>query len=166
MFREPICQSLKNYNVKIYELRKDTTEISESIEQIREEILFSKNDHCKVLTEDICSLCKLNILIREFYQFPCKHQFHVDCLENQLVKLLDADRLGNLTKLKRTLNDLNRQLQYSTPQNDDLLAEKEKILNRLDELVGSECIYCSELMINTIDKPFINENDSDQEGWY
>lgn len=121
MFREPICQSLKGYNVKIYKLRKDTTEISESIEQIREEIRFSKNDHCKVSTEDTCSLCKMNILIREFYQFPCKHQFHVDCLENSLIRLLDVDRLGKLTRLKQTLNDLNRQLQYSTTQNDDRL---------------------------------------------
>lgn len=164
MLKEPICQSLKGYNSKINELRKEITEISESIEQIRKDIGFFKNDHCLVRLVDTCSLCKMNILIREFYQFSCKHQFHVNCLEFKLTKLFDNEKLNKLTKIKQNLNDLNRQLQLSVTPNYDLLAEKEQFLNKYDELVGSECIYCSELMINTIDKPFINE-DSDEEGW-
>ena len=164
LFKEPICTSLKGYNSKINELRKEITEISESIEQIREEIRFSKNDHCFVRLQDVCSLCKINVLSREFYQFPCKHQFHVSCLENKLVKLLDTDKLTKLTRIKQELNDLNRTIQLATPNNDDLLAEKEQILTKYDEIVCFECIYCSELMINTIDKPLI-DNDSDQEGW-
>lgn len=168
LFKEPICQSLKGYNAHINELRKEITEISESIEQIREEIRFAKNDHCFVRTEDVCSLCKISVLSREFYQFACKHQFHVDCLELKLSKLLDSDKLTKLTKIKHELNDLNRTMQLATtPQsnNDDLLAErKEQLLFKYDEIVSSECIYCSELMINTIDKQLI-DSDSDREGW-
>ena len=162
-FREPICASLKGYNAKINELRKEITEISESIEQIREEIRFSKNDHCVVRAQDVCSLCKINVLSREFYQFPCKHQFHVGCLEAKLVKLLDAEKRARLTKIKQELAELNRTMQLSTT-NDDQLADKQRLLANYDEIVSAECIYCSELMINTIDKPLI-ESDSDQEGW-
>lgn len=163
-FREPICASLKGYKSKIDELRKDIAEISDSIKQIREEIRFSKNDHCFVRTQDVCSLCKINVLSREFYQFPCKHQFHVGCLEAKLHKLLDNDKLTRLAKIKQELGELNRTMQLSTPNNDDLLAEKQRLLAKYDEIVSAECIYCSELMINTIDKPLI-DSDSDQEGW-
>jgi len=167
LFRNPICESLKSYNAKIDKLREEIHEISDSIEQIREEIRLTKNDHCFVRTSDLCSLCKITVLSREFYQFPCKHQFHVNCLETRLNKLLDADKLTELSKIKLDLNELNRTLQLtSTPQqnNDDLLADKERLLSKFDEIVSAECIYCSELMINTIEKPLI-DSDSDQEGW-
>jgi hypothetical protein len=34
----------------------------------------------------------------------------------------------------------------------------------LDDLVASECIYCGFYMINSIDKPFLEEDD-DSQGW-
>lgn len=40
---------------------------------------------------------------------------------------------------------------------------REQIISDIDDIVASECVYCGELMIKSIDKPFIDPQKFEQE---
>lgn len=42
-------------------------------------------------------------------------------------------------------------------------ASREQIKSDIDDIIASECVYCGELMIRSIDKPFIDPEKFDEE---
>ena len=46
-------------------------------------------------------------------------------------------------------------------QNDPRLGHAEQLKDELDEIVASECALCGDIMIKSIDQPFIADDDVD-----
>jgi len=160
-FKDAICSSLHEYNQHIEELKSEMQEATESAKTIRAGIHEMRNKYSIVPAQQKCSICSYPLLTRGFYVFPCHHAFHVDCLQNEI--------LPNLKEKQRTkVQDLFNQL-YKT-RSDSTTAtptSRESLKNELDDLIASECLYCGEIMIRTIDQPFIlpDEYDSVIESW-
>ncbi|CAH3168704.1 unnamed protein product, partial [Porites lobata] len=119
-----------------------------------------------VPAQEKCSICSYPLLTRGFYVFPCHHAFHCDCLKNEILpNLKEKQRCKFFSKVQDLFNQL-----YRTPRSDSATAtpaSRESLKNELDDLIASECLYCGEIMIRTIDQPFIlpEEYNSVLESW-
>lgn len=87
-FKEAICDSLKEYNRKIQEQRKEMDDCAEAAENVRRSIQSFRNRSVTISAQDKCSSCGYFLLLKPFFLFPCSHKFHSDCLEKSLIKLL------------------------------------------------------------------------------
>lgn len=86
--KEAICESLKEYNKKIQEQKREMEECAEAAENVRKSIQSFKNRSVTISSQDKCSGCGTFLLLRAFCIFPCSHKFHSDCLEKSLIDLL------------------------------------------------------------------------------
>lgn len=91
LFKDAICDSLKEYNNKIQEQKKEMEECAESAEKVRESIQSFRNRSVTICAQDKCSGCGHFLLLKPFFLFPCSHKFHADCLERNLVQLLSKN---------------------------------------------------------------------------
>ncbi|CAG4937283.1 unnamed protein product [Parnassius apollo] len=159
-FREPICQSLQEYNTQIEDLKAEMEDATKSAECVRAEIQSFRNRSVIVSVTDACCLCEITLLLRPFYLFPCGHRFHSDCLLAEIQPILGAARRNKLSDLQRQLSVLSN-IELSTPTSNGLPL-REVLKNEIDDIVASECIFCGEYMIACIDKPFIADEDWDR----
>ncbi|XP_012271920.1 vacuolar protein sorting-associated protein 18 homolog [Orussus abietinus] len=157
-FKDAICNSLQEYNKHIQDLKEEMEEATKAAELIRKEIQSFRNRCTYVHARDTCNACEVQLLLRPFYVFPCGHRFHSDCLVAALIPMLSTEQ-------QTTLADLQRQLISDSKPEENASARlesqstKDKVKAQIDDLVASECLYCGELMIESIDKPFIEEED-------
>lgn len=86
--KEAICDSLKEYNRKIQEQKREMEECAEAAENVRKAIQTFRNRSVTINSQDNCSACGTFLLLRAFCIFPCSHKFHSDCLEKSLIDLL------------------------------------------------------------------------------
>ncbi len=184
-FKEAICSSLEEYNRTIETLREDMKVATESAAEIREEIRRLRSRYTLIsATADRCALCEYAVLSKAFYAFNCGHLFHSDCL-------LDEVRPHLAPAEKRRLEELERSLMRSSSQpaaggsasnlggsnggGSTATAEaasiaeanrREEVYAAIDDLVASECLYCGHHMIASIDKPFIDPEETNAlKGW-
>ncbi|CAG9857094.1 unnamed protein product [Phyllotreta striolata] len=182
-FKEAICNSLKEYNQHIQNLKDEMEEATKSAEQVREEIEMFRNHHTIVNTTDTCEICNKTLLIKPFYMFPCDHRFHSDCLSTELSPFLGQEtpvegvlllmmrlstegaspakrnRLIDLEKQLMTLNNSVNLDNLSTGSSG--MSTKDVIKSEIDNILASECLYCGENMIRNIDKHFIEDHEYD-----
>ncbi|XP_061377233.1 vacuolar protein sorting-associated protein 18 homolog [Danaus plexippus] len=159
-FREPICQSLQEYNNQIEELKAEMEDATKSAEYVRSEIQSFRGRSALVCSSDTCCVCSLALLLRPFYLFPCSHRFHSDCLRTEILPVLAPARRNKLTDLQKQLTLLSN-IELSTVTSSGLPL-REVLKNEIDDIVASECLYCGEYMITCIDRPFIADEDWDR----
>ncbi|KFB39679.1 AGAP000983-PA-like protein [Anopheles sinensis] len=159
-FKEAICRSLKEYNVKIQEQRRDMEESAKSAARVRQELETFRNRSVTIGAQEQCLLCAVYLLLKPFFIFHCGHKFHADCLEAAVVPSLRPDTAERLAQLKHTLSTTQTATdpngsgatEFVTP---GTVSHKEKLKSEIDAIISSECLYCGELMINALDKPFV-----------
>lgn len=180
-FKDAICQSLQECNEHIQELKEEMTEATESAERVRDEIQSFRNRYTFIKATDTCSICQMTIMARAFYIFPCGHRFHTDCLLTDLtpnlgklrdftIQLNDFFFLHAGPAKRNKLHELNRQLTMLSAQvhSDNVsnssasLSMRDQVKQDIDNIVASECLYCGEIMIRNIDKPFIDDKEYDK----
>jgi hypothetical protein len=157
-FKDAICTSLQEYNQHIQDLKEEMEEATKSAEVIREEIQSFRNRYAFVKARDECSICDLQLLMRPFYLFPCGHRFHSDCLLTELNPMLPPGK-------RNKLHDLQRQLATFSARDDNVsmgsvtMSARDQIKADIDSIIASECLYCGDMMIRSIDQPFIEDED-------
>ncbi|EDO47847.1 predicted protein [Nematostella vectensis] len=164
-FKDAICSSLQEYNQHIQDLKDEMQEATESAKSIRTDIQDIKNKCGVVTANEKCSTCEYPLFTRRFYLFPCQHAFHTDCLIQEVFhRLISFSHRSKVHDLCHQLYPGSLQAETSsvsshTPR-DTLKAE-------LDELIAGECVYCGEMMIRSIDQPFISPDEFDevQKSW-
>lgn len=159
-FREPICESLQEYNNQIEELKGEMDEATRSAEYVRAEIQSFRNRSVIVNVSDVCALCDIALLLRPFYLFTCGHKFHNDCLCTEVQPTLSAARKSKLANLQKRLTSLT-EVELSNPTTNGL-TQRDQLRTEIDNIVASECIFCGEYMIQCIDKPFISDENWDK----
>lgn len=127
-------------------------EATKSAEIILQKVSAFKHRYSIIKSSDICSLCELQLLLRPFYIFPCGHYFHSDCLITELLPILPEEPKNKLLELQKQLNQL------SSGQQADNFSVASALTMR-DNIVASDCYFCGDYMVDSIDKPFISEAD-------
>lgn len=121
-----------------------------------------RNKYSIVPAQEKCAICSYPLLTRGFYVFPCHHAFHSDCLKNEILPNLKEKQRAKVQELYSQLYTPSR-----TDSSTVTPASRESVKNELDDLIASECLYCGEIMIRTVDQPFIlpDEYESVLESW-
>jgi len=175
-FKEAICTSLQEYSRHIEALKTEMDEATESAREIRAEIHSFRHRSAVVRSQDKCSACGYPLMMRAFYLFPCSHKFHSDCLVTELLPHLPVSVRARASELQRRIaaqqssvepspshtspGTLHTSLASTTASLAVPVIQPEHSLKaELDELVASECVYCGDVMIRMIDKPFVNDED-------
>jgi len=161
-FKAAICDSLQQYTDHIDQLKKDMIEASGSARVIREEIAEARNQHQFVRATDRCSICGGVLISKPFYLFSCKHKFHSSCLAETVMPHLSAPRQRRLAELQHQLANFTKGEGGSLDSKTALPSRAEQAQGELDDLIASECVFCGDLMIRNIDKPFIDDQEFDR----
>ncbi|XP_054163703.1 vacuolar protein sorting-associated protein 18 homolog [Oppia nitens] len=163
-FKEAICSSLQEYNRNIDSLKEDMKSATESAQQIRNDIKMLRQKFTVIRTEDKCCVCSYAILTRSFYTFPCNHFFHSDCLISELMPFMKPIQRSRVDEIQRGLGSSGNHSAVPLKLNDflgdqsnniNVTNERERLLNELDDIVANECLYCGDIIISSIDQPFI-----------
>ncbi|MGH0147767.1 UNVERIFIED_CONTAM: hypothetical protein FKN15_062643 [Acipenser sinensis] len=162
-FKEAICNSLEEYNKHIEELKQEMEEATESAKRIREDIQEMRNKYGVVESQEKCAACDFPLLNRPFYLFLCSHMFHYDCLLQEVSPHLSAYKLSKLEELQKKLLTTSQPTKSRhRPKEEDTVSlgkgqlSRQQIKSDIDDIIAAECVYCGELMIKSIDKPFID----------
>ncbi|OAD60045.1 Vacuolar protein sorting-associated protein 18 like protein [Eufriesea mexicana] len=156
-FKNAICNSLQEYNQHIQDLKEEMEEATNAAELIRKDIQEYRTRCTFIHTKDTCNICGVQLLLRSFYIFSCGHKFHSDCLVATLTPMLSVDQRTKFAHLQCQLTALSNKPEDTRSVGS--LSKKDQIKADIDELIASECLYCGELMIESINKPFIEEED-------
>lgn len=169
-FKEAICNSLEEYNQHIEELKQEMEEATESAKRIRDDIQEMRNKYGVVESQEKCATCDFPLLNRPFYLFLCGHMFHYDCLFQEVIPHLSAYKQNKLEELQKKLAATTQTTKSRhKPKEEDTVSlgkgqgSREQIKSDIDDVIACECVYCGELMIKSIDKPFIDPPKFDQE---
>lgn len=79
-FKDEICNALEDYSAHIERLKSEMDEATRSAEAIKSDIADLRNRFVVVDASEKCGSCRMQLLTRQFYVFPCQHAFHADCL--------------------------------------------------------------------------------------
>lgn len=80
-----------------------------------------------------------------------------------IIKGVDTTR--RLTRLKQQLSTMNTnnsstnhvQIDGNGVNGSINLSNRDQIKNEIETILAADCLFCGEIMINTIDKPFIDD---------
>nr|XP_022917177.1 vacuolar protein sorting-associated protein 18 homolog isoform X1 [Onthophagus taurus] len=162
-FRSAICNSLKEYNQQIQDLKDEMDEATKAAESIREQIQSFRNGYTIINHRDVCDVCEKTLMMRAFYAFPCQHRFHTDCLLKELTPHLGPARKNKLSDLHKQLNAINNTQTFDNISTGSSgISRKDVLKADIDNIIASECLYCGENMIRNIDMPFFDDNEFDR----
>ncbi|XP_033628364.1 vacuolar protein sorting-associated protein 18 homolog [Asterias rubens] len=170
-FKDAICSSLADYNQHIESLKNEMKDATESAKAIRGDIQEMRNKYGIVGGNQKCSSCNYPLLTRSFYLFPCQHMFHSDCLINEVLPHLTIAKRNLMSSLQRRLSQLqsHRSTTATAPSTDGITKrdEVDQIKNELDDITAAECVFCGEIMIRSVDRPFIepDEYEATMKSW-
>lgn len=164
-FKDAVRQSLQEYRNQIMLLKDGTYDTI--ADEIRGEIKAFQDRYSIIKVGQKCQICAKNLLSRTFYVFPCGHLFHSDCIIKEIISI-DPNYKGIEEKLKQLTIDTSKpsSSSYNRIQNftinsissqntrtSTVVDNKERLVNELDQIISSECVFCGSLLPTYIDKP-------------
>ncbi|EAL21567.1 hypothetical protein CNBC6050 [Cryptococcus deneoformans B-3501A] len=102
-FKIEICSALEEYSARIDALKAEMDEAITSSESIKRDISNLAKRFVTVEQSDKCWKCGLELVSRQFYVFPCQHQFHGDCLISMAMEYLPSPSLRRILRLQDEL---------------------------------------------------------------
>merc|ERR1719464_1082964 len=174
-FKDAICDSLQEYSKHIQDLKNEMEEAYASAEEIRNDIQQFKRRYVFVRADDTCSICQEYVMARPFHLFVCSHRFHTDCLIEAVLPHFGKERKRKVEELQREISKVaDGSAQSDKVANEETisvgskgsggtkLSRREQLRAELDDLIASECVFCGDIMVKSIDKPFIADEDFDR----
>lgn len=151
-FKEEICTALEDYSRQIDDLKREMDESANTAQHIKDDIKALDQRYAIVEPGERCWKCRLPLLMRQFFVFPCQHAFHADCLGEMVMSM------AGMGKSKRI-----RELQKEIGRGVALGKRREGMVRELDGLVAGACVLCSEMAVKMLDEPFITAADDERE---
>lgn len=164
-FMDAIKQTLQEYKNEIMSFNDDAGTYDTIIEELDGEREALSERYSDIKVEQKCQNCPKNLLSRKCYVFPCGHLLHFDCMINEIISI-DPRYEGVEEKLRQStiLEATKTHLSYSRNQNfaiNSISSQttksvneiKERLVNELDEIASSECVFCGSLLTIYINKP-------------
>ena len=152
-FKEEICAALETYSRRIETLKSEMDDSANTAAHIKSDIQALDSRYAIVEPGERCWKCRLPLLMRQFFVFPCQHAFHADCLGEMVMSMTPG-----LGKGKRI-----RELQREIGRGVALGKRREGMVRELDGLVAGACVLCSDLAVRLVDEPFVGKDDRGEE---
>ena len=171
-FKEAIIQSLEEYNAQIEGLRDEMDEITEGTEALRQDIAAAasrvvtvpQGEHCAKCGEPVPQLSENAAVsaapapggLERFYVFPSGHVYKTPCLVDLLVDLSPESTAREIQSLCANIPFLRDRMPSSV---EPAPYGQEESCRRLDEILGQEDPYCGDLLVKSVSKPFVTEEE-------
>jgi hypothetical protein len=152
-FKEEICAALEEYSRQIDSLKTSMDSSATTAASIKTSIQTLDARYAIVEPGERCWKCRLPLLMRQFFVFPCQHAFHADCLGDLVLKSVGMGKGKRIRELQR---EVGRAVVGA--------AKRTSMVKELDALVAGSCVLCSEMAVRMIDEPFVTAGD-DREEW-
>jgi hypothetical protein len=152
-FKEEICAALEEYSRQIDSLKTSMDSSATTAASIKTSIQTLDARYAIVEPGERCWKCRLPLLMRQFFVFPCQHAFHADCLGDLVLKSVGMGKGKRIRELQR---EVGRAVVGG--------AKRTSMVKELDALVAGSCVLCSEMAVRMIDEPFVSAGD-DREEW-
>jgi len=152
-FKEEICEALEEYSRHIDTLKKEMDESAVTAQNIKASIKALDQRYAIVEPGERCYICRLPLLARQFFVFPCQHAFHSDCLGKRVIEQAGVAR-------SRRIRELQGEVQRGTV----IGPKRERLIRELDGLVAGACVLCGDAAVRMVDEPFVTGAD-DQGEW-
>jgi hypothetical protein len=165
-FRDEICASLAEYGNHIQQLKREMDVATRSADLIRTDIKELRNKYGFVSTSQKCELCRYTAMSRQFYLFPCQHVFHATCLTKEVLANSSMMQRRRVAELARKLADVSAlpapsgASQSTDARREARESELDALRSELNALVAGECVLCGDIMMRSIERPFV---DGDEE---
>ncbi|CAO3627960.1 unnamed protein product [Mucor hiemalis] len=161
-FKDEICSALEEYNIGIEELKSEMDNATLSADLIRLDVRKLRKRFAVVKEEQTCCLCNYPLLTRQFYVFPCNHEYHADCLINRVTKYLPTRQIRKLADIQEQLSREFKAARNMLPEDEKAVSARIEFLRyELDNIVAHQCVMCGDIMIDSIHLPFITEEEVD-----
>jgi hypothetical protein len=154
-FKDAICTSLSEYNAHIEELKQEMQGATDSAKNIRADIQEIRNKYVMVNSDTTCELCGSRLLVQGFYMFPCHHAFHKDCLIPEVMRHMSSEECSELERL------LSEESSGSREGATAMARSSTKV--RIDSMLGSQCLYCGDVMIMSVSQPLVPPENLEKE---
>lgn len=151
-FKEEICAALEDYSRQIESLKTSMDSSATTAASIKTSIQALDSRYAIVEPGERCWKCRLPLLMRQFFVFPCQHAFHADCLGEMVLKSVGMGKGKRIRELQR---EVGRAVVGG--------AKRESMVKELDGLVAGSCVLCSEMAVRMIDEPFVTAHDNREE---
>jgi vacuolar protein sorting-associated protein 18 len=125
-FKDEICAALEEYSRQIDELKQEMDESAASAAHVKSDIASLDRRYAIVEPGERCYICRLPLLARQFFVFPCQHAFHSDCLGKKVVEQAGFPR-----------NRRIQELQVEVGKGTSTGSKREQAVKELDALIGS-----------------------------
>ena len=153
-FKEEICAALEKYSKRIEELKTEMDSSASTAQHIKSDIAALDSRYAIVEPGERCWKCRLPLLMRQFFVFPCQHAFHADCLGEMVMAA--APGMGKGKRIRELQREIGRGVA--------LAKRREGMVRELDGLVAGACVLCSDLAVRLVDEPFVSKDD-DRAAW-
>lgn len=151
-FKEEICDALETYSRQIDALRQEMDDSVDTARNIKLDIKLLDQRYAVVEPGERCWICRLPLLMKQFFVFPCQHSFHAECLGKMVCGIAGPVK-------GRRIKELQSEIGRGMVQG----VKREKLVAELDGLVAASCVLCSEMAVKMIDEPFITDLDDKNE---
>ncbi|KAI9677456.1 MAG: hypothetical protein M1817_006410 [Caeruleum heppii] len=148
-FKEEICAALEDYSRHIDSLKMEMDASAQTSLNIQQSIAALDQRYAIVEPGEECHVCRMPLLARQFFVFPCQHGFHAECLGR---KVMEQGGVGRGRRI--------RELQMEVSRGTSAGSKRDKIVKELDSLIAASC----EFAVKQIDEPFVLASD-DQNEW-
>jgi hypothetical protein len=122
-FKEEICTALEEYSRSIDGLKREMDEAALTAGNIKAEIKALDQRYAIVEPGERCWICRLPLLVKQFFVFPCQHAFHSECLGTRVIELAGPAKA-------RKIRDLQAEVQKSSGK------KREQKIKELDGVVA------------------------------
>jgi hypothetical protein len=99
-FKDEICQALEEYSRSIDALKREMDDAALTASNIKAEIKGLDQRYAIVEPGERCWICRLPLLVKQFFVFPCQHAFHSECLGTKVVELAGAAKGRKIRELQ------------------------------------------------------------------
>jgi hypothetical protein len=127
-FKEEICSALEEYSRHIDSLKSEMDLSAQTAQHIKSDIRALDARYAIVEPGEKCYICRLPLLVRQFFVFPCQHAFHADCLGKRVVELSGVAEGMRIRKLQGEVGRLGTGVQGGK--------RRERAVRELDEAVA------------------------------
>ncbi|KAA8909608.1 hypothetical protein TRICI_004443 [Trichomonascus ciferrii] len=145
-FKEQVTLSLEEYNNTISQLTREMEESIATSSNVKDQISKFKRHYALIEPGEGCGICTFPLATRRFYVFPCQHAFHFDCLLDSVSKSSDYDA-------RQRINEIQ------------LATGGKELTSTIEEILCENCILCSDVKVDSIDKPLISQADTNSNLW-
>lgn len=151
-FKEEICAALEEYSRQIDVLKREMDESANTAQHVKDDIKALDQRYAIVEPGERCWSCRLPLLMRQFFVFPCQHSFHADCLGKMVMQ---SAGMGKSKRIRELQTEVGRAVVTGK--------KRERMVRELDALVAGACVLCSEMAVKRIDEPFVTALDSEDD---